>query len=149
MSEYRLHVKPFEALTPYELYAILRLRVDVFVVEQRCIYPELDGLDEGAVHVWLEKNGEVMAYLRVMDRGTESDEVSIGRVVSKNRGLGLGMRVLRAGIRAAKERFQAENVYLEAQTYAVPFYEKAGFEVHSEPFDMDGIEHVRMLLRLP
>ena len=141
-----LQIKRFDELTGEELYRILKLRVDVFVVEQACPYPELDGLDRGALHLWLEDEGEVLAYLRVLDRGAESDYVSIGRVVARERRKGLGTRILRAGIRAARERFGAEAIYLEAQTYAVGLYEKQGFRIISEEFLLDGIPHVKMLL---
>ena len=141
-----LQIKRFDELTGEELYRILKLRVDVFVVEQACPYPELDGLDRGALHLWLEDEGEVLAYLRVLDRGAESDYVSIGRVVARERRKGLGTRILREGIRAARERFGAEAIYLEAQTYAVGLYEKQGFRIISEEFLLDGIPHVKMLL---
>ena len=141
-----LQIKLFGELTVEELYRILKLRVDVFVVEQACHYPELDGLDQDALHLWLEDEGEVLAYLRVLDRGAESDYVSIGRVVARERRKGLGTRILRAGIRAARERFGAEAIYLEAQTYAVGLYEKQGFRIISEEFLLDGIPHVKMLL---
>ncbi|MBQ4505817.1 MAG: GNAT family N-acetyltransferase [Firmicutes bacterium] len=140
-----LNIKRYGELTRDELYAIVKLRIDVFVVEQSCPYPELDGLDQDAVHVWIEDGGEIQAYLRVMDRGAESEHVSIGRVVATKRRSGLGTRVLKEGIRAAKQYFGADSVYLEAQTYAREFYEKQGFEQISEPFMLDGIEHIKML----
>ena len=139
-------VKRFHELTVDELYDLLKLRTDVFVVEQKCPYPELDGLDRGAVHVWLSDEGGVAACLRVMDRGAESQYVSIGRVVAARRRQGLGTRVLREGIRAAREYFGAEHIYLEAQTYALGLYEKQGFRAISEEFLLDGIPHVKMLL---
>jgi ElaA protein len=143
-----LQIKRFDELTAAELYEILKLRVDVFVVEQACPYPELDGLDKKALHLWLEDEDGVHAYLRVMDRGAESQYVSIGRVVARERRRGLGTRILKEGIRAARERLGAEAVYLEAQTYAVGLYEKQGFRPISEEFLLDGIPHMKMLLEL-
>ena len=140
-----LHVKRFSELTTEELYAILQLRVDVFVVEQNCPYRELDGLDQVALHVWLEEDGALQAYLRMMDRGAESEKVSIGRVIAVKRRCGLGSRILEAGIRCAEEEFSAEEIYLEAQTYAKELYEKQGFRVISGEFLLDGIPHVKML----
>ena len=140
------HVKHFHELTVDELYDLLKLRTDVFVVEQKCPYPELDGLDREALHVWLSDEGGIAACLRVMDRGAESEYVSIGRVVAARRRQGLGTRVLREGIRAARECFGAEHIYLEAQTYAQGLYEKQGFRAISEEFLLDGIPHVKMLL---
>ena len=141
-----LQIKRFDELTAAELYRLLKLRVDVFVVEQNCPYPELDDLDQGALHLWLEDETGILAYLRVLDRGAESEYVSIGRVVARERRRGLGTRILRAGLRAARERFGAEAVYLEAQTYAVGLYEKQGFRIISDEFLLDGIPHVKMLL---
>ena len=136
-------VKRFRELTADELYRILKLRAEV--VEQSCPYLDPDGLDPGALHVWLEDEQGIAAYLRVMDRGAESGFVSIGRVVSARRRCGLGTRVLQLGIRAAEEEFGAEAIYLEAQTYARGLYEKQGFRQISEEFLLDGIPHIKML----
>ena len=141
-----LCVKRFSELTTEELYRLLRLRVCVFVVEQNCPYMELDDLDQNALHVWLEEDGGIKAYLRVLDRGAESEFVSIGRVLATQRGAGLGTEVLMAGIRAARERFGARQIYLEAQSYVKSLYEKQGFRQISEEFLLDGIPHLKMLL---
>lgn len=141
-----VYIKQFDELRPAELYAILKLRPEVFMLEQRCRYPELDGCDAGALHVWLADGSGIAAYLRILDRGVRSAYVTIGRVVSARRGLGLGERVMREGIRAAREILGADAIYLEAQAYAQGFYEKLGFRRISEPFDEDGIPHVQMLL---
>ncbi len=143
-----LFVKSFEELSTRELYDLLRLRVDVFVVEQRCPYPELDGRDQAALHVWLQDETGIQAYLRIMDRGVNSEHVSIGRVIAVKRRQGLGSRILAEGVRLARERFGAEQIYLEAQVYAKSLYEKQGFLAISEPFPEDGIPHVKMLLDL-
>ena len=140
-----LFVKRFEELTTDQLYRILQLRVAVFVVEQNCPYMELDGLDQAAIHLWLEEDGRVMACARVMDRGVESEYVSIGRVVTAERRSGLGSRILAESIRAAKEYFSAGELYLEAQEYAILFYARQGFAVASEVFPIDGIPHVKMI----
>ena len=143
-----LCVKRFSELTKEELYAILKLRVSVFVVEQSCPYMELDDRDQAAIHVFLREKGEIQAYLRVMDRGVSSEQVSIGRVIAVKRRCGLGTEVLRAGIRTAAEEFKADSIYLEAQTYARSLYEKQGFRQISEEFLEDGIPHIQMLLEL-
>lgn len=140
-----LYRKRFGELTAEELYRILKLRVSVFVVEQSCPYMELDDLDQEAVHVWLEDEDGIEAYLRVMGRGAESEYVSIGRVIAAKRRRGLGSRILAEGIRAAKDFFGEERLYLEAQTYARAFYEKQGFRRISEECILDGIPHIRML----
>lgn len=141
-----LKVKTFAQLSNTELYAILKLRVDVFVVEQACPYPEIDGRDEDSLHVWLEEDGEILAYLRVLDRGVESEYVSIGRVIAARRRQGLGSEIMKAGIRVAQEHFHAEAIYLEGQVYAQGFYENLGFRQISEPYLEDNIPHIKMML---
>lgn len=140
-----LKVKTFAQLSNTELYAILKLRVDVFVVEQACPYPEVDGRDEDSLHVWLEEDGEILAYLRVLDRGVESEYVSIGRVIAARRCQGLGSEIMKAGIHVAQEHFHAEAIYLEGQVYAQGFYESLGFRQISEPYLEDNIPHIKML----
>jgi ElaA protein len=143
-----VQVKRFEQLSTKELYDILKLRVDVFVVEQKCPYEEVDGKDLQAWHVWLQDEDGIEAYLRVLDPGVVFPEAAIGRVIARKRGQQLGARVLAAGIRTARERLHASAVRIEAQVYAKGFYEKAGFQAVSEPFLEDGIPHVQMLLKL-
>ena len=141
-----LRVKHFYELTRDELYAILKLRVSVFVVEQQCPYQEADNLDQDAVHVWFEDEDGIEAYLRILDRGVENENVAIGRVIAVKRRCGLGSRILEEGIRAAKEMLGADKIYVEAQSYAREFYEKQGFRQISDEFLLDGIPHVRMIL---
>ena len=138
--------KRFEDLTLNDLYALLRLRAAVFVVEQKCPYQDLDDRDQKAIHLWLQDGEKMAAYLRIMDRGIESMDVSIGRVISARRHMGIGSRLLREGIRTAKECFGAERIYLEAQTCARQFYERQGFQALPGEFLMDSIPHVRMIL---
>ena len=146
MNKVHTVVKRFDELTTEELYTLLRLRVSVFVVEQNCPYMELDNHDQKALHVWLEQDGEIKAYLRVLARGVESEYVSLGRVVAAERRKGFGSLVLAEGIRVAREYFNADRIYLEAQTYAKGLYEKQGFQPVSEEFLLDGIPHIKMLL---
>ena len=143
-----LAVKRFEELTNNELYDILKLRVNTFVVEQHCPYPELDDKDQDALHVFLRDEDGIQAYLRVMDKGVSSEQVSIGRVVAVTRRKGYGSRVLEEGMSVAAEYFQADKIYLEAQTYARGLYEKHGFRQISDVFLEDGIPHIKMLAEL-
>lgn len=143
-----LMVKRFDELSARELYTILKLRVDVFVVEQECIYPELDNKDLRAHHVWLEENGEILAYLRVLEPGVSYAEASIGRVVAVRRRCGLGSRIVAEGIKVVKERLGVDAIRIEAQTYARGLYEKLGFRQMSEEFLEDGIAHIEMLLEM-
>lgn len=144
-----LFVKSFDQLSVEELYDILRLRVAVFVVEQRCSYQELDGLDQEALHVYWKEGEEIQAYLRVMDRGPGRPYVSLGRVLTVPRRQGWGRKILAQGIRVAREAFHGETLYLEAQVYAKGLYEAQGFRAISEEFLEDGIPHVKMLLEGP
>ena len=142
------HVKKFQELTPDELYGIMKLRVDVFVCEQKCLAPELDGKDPEAVHVWFSDDDGVQAYLRVLAPGAEHDEYpAIGRVLTskKMRGTGLGGKLLSEGIRVTKEIYGDVPIYLEAQVYAAGYYAKQGFQIVSEEFILDGIPHYKMV----
>jgi ElaA protein len=103
-------VKKFDELTVNELYEIIKLRAAVFVVEQNCAYQDLDDVDQEAYHVYLQEKGEIVAYLRVVDKGKRLDEVSIGRVISLKRRQGLGTKLMQAGIQVAKEKFGARII---------------------------------------
>jgi len=143
-----LTVKRFDELDIYELYEILELRVDVFVVEQNCPYPELDEKDKSAWHVYFREDGKITAYLRVLDPGVSFDTAAIGRVISTRRRCGLGTKLMREGIRVAREHMTTAAVKIEAQTYARSFYEQLGFVQTSEEFLEDGIPHIEMTLEL-
>ena len=110
-----LIVKKFESLTTLELYEILQLRVDVFVVEQSCPYREIDGIDIDAYHVFLRDEEGIQAYLRVIPEGIVNAKVTIGRVIARQKRCGLGSKILAAGIEAAKGYLNADSIFLEAQ----------------------------------
>ena len=139
-----LHRKAFSELTTDELYELLRIRSDVFVVEQNCVYQDLDNDDQKSVHLWLTKSDKVVALCRVCPAGTHMQEVSVGRVISVERGKGYGKRMMLEGMMAARECFGAKRIDIEAQEYAKGFYEQVGFRQSSEPFILDGIPHIRM-----
>lgn len=141
-----LFVKRFKELSVEELYKILQVRVEVFVIEQNCIYQEIDDKDQYSYHVFLKDDEGIKAYLRVIDKGVSFEEVSIGRVLTLERGCGLGNRIIFEGIKVAKERMNADRIIIEAQTYAKEFYEKVGFKQVSEEFLEDGIPHIQMIL---
>lgn len=141
----KLRIKPWDELTAEELYGLLQLRSAVFVVEQQCIYQDIDGKDRRAIHVWAEDEAGVAGCLRVLPAGMQGETAAVGRVVTRDRGTGLGRMLMEAGIRAAEERLDADVICLEAQTYARGFYEKLGFQAISEPFLEDGIPHVKMM----
>ena len=141
------YCKRFDELTAEELYEILRLRVDVFVVEQNCPYPELDGADKEAVHLFALEGERSAACLRLFWKDDEPGVIWLGRVVAARRGMGLGGELLRRGIDTAFDTLGAREIYIEAQDYARGFYAREGFIVCSESFLEDGIPHVQMRLR--
>ena len=141
-----LHRKAFHELTTDELYELLRIRSEVFVVEQDCVYQDLDGDDQASVHLWLTEGGKVVALCRVCPAGTHMAEVSIGRVITTVWGKGYGKRMMLEGIAVARECFCAKRIDIEAQEYARGFYEQVGFRQSSDPFILDGIPHIRMTL---
>ncbi|MBE6894367.1 MAG: GNAT family N-acetyltransferase [Ruminococcaceae bacterium] len=140
-------VKNFEQLTTEEIYELLKLRCAVFVVEQNCAYQDVDGKDKEAIHVFAKaEDGSIKACLRFFEK--DADRVHMGRVITAERGTGLGAKLMKAGIEAVKEKTDKKHIYLEAQSYAVGFYEKAGFTVIGEEFDEDGIPHKPMMCTL-
>lgn len=139
-----LHKKLFSELTTAELYELLRIRSEVFVVEQDCVYQDLDNDDQSAVHLWMTDGDKIVALCRVCPAGTHMTEVSIGRVITTERGKGYGKQMMLAGIEAAREHFGATRIEIEAQEYAKGFYEQVGFRQTSEPFILDGIPHIKM-----
>lgn len=141
-----LHIKKYNELTLDELYEILKLRVDVFVVEQECPYHEIDDKDKGAYHLFLKDEDGIQAYLRVLDKGVSFEEASVGRVIAIKRHCGLATKILSEGIKVAVEKFNADKIKIEAQTYARGLYEKQGFKQSSEEFLEDGIPHIYMTL---
>lgn len=143
-----LKVKFFDELTTAEMYEILRARAAVFVVEQNCPYQDLDGKDYDSLHVFYESGGRVAACMRAYLKDGEEGTVQIGRVLTVERGKGLGGKLLREGIKAVREKFGASKIYIEAQCHAAGFYAREGFRVISEEFLEDGIPHVAMELEL-
>ena len=139
-------VKHWDELTRDELYDLLAVRTAVFVVEQRCPYQEADGLDRRSWHVFArDGGGTIQACLRILE--PENGTTQIGRVLTVNRGTGLGRALMERSIRAAWEKTDARRIRLEAQSYAQGFYEKLGFRRTEAPeFLEDGIPHVEMVL---
>ena len=129
-----LKIKAFEELSLHELYEIMRVRCAVFVVEQECVYQDIDGIDERAVHVFYEHENSIYGYLRLFYKDDDHRTVQIGRVLSTEQ-----------GVQYAIETMKAETLYLEAQTYAIGFYQREGFEIVSDEFLEDGIPHVKMI----
>lgn len=143
------HVAAFQELSPDELYALLALRSEVFVVEQTCVYQDPDGLDAGAWHLWGTREGdaEPLAYARIIPAGGRYAEVSIGRVVTAPavRREGLGKELMAEALRVAERLYGPVPIKLGAQLYLQGFYEGFGFVRQGDVYDEDGIPHIYML----
>lgn len=116
--------KTFHELTTRELYEILKARAEIFVVEQNCVYQDPDNKDYERLHVFYEEDGKVTAYLRAFYR--DDRIVQIGRVLTLQHGTGLGGKLLKEGIAIIKEKMNPKQLYLEAQCYAIGYYEREG-----------------------
>ena len=141
-------LKSFSQLSADELFAIYKLRVAVFVVEQKCAYQEVDEVDKASYHLWYEDEDGIEAYLRIIPAGVTRKEVSLGRVIAVKRRCGLGTKIVSDAISFAKNELKAKEIVIEAQTYVKSLYEQLGFRVESEEFFEDGIPHVQMHLML-
>ena len=141
-------VKKFNELTIDELYDILRVRTDVFVVEQECPYPEVDGKDQHSIHVMLYDNDDLKAYCRVIEPGIQFDQAAIGRVLTTERGKGYSTPLIEKAIEIARDDYKSEKAIIEAQVYAMKMYEKFGWYATGEEFLEDGIPHIQMTLDL-
>ncbi len=141
---------PFEQLSNHELYELLQLRVDVFVVEQTCPYPELDGKDRmmGVQHLLGYQNDELVACARLIPQGISFPSASIGRVATKQsaRGGGLGHKLLQQAVHECDRLWPKESIEIGAQEHLAPFYAQHGFVQTSEMYLEDDIPHVDMKL---
>jgi ElaA protein len=148
-SDCQLHIKTFDQLTTSELYELLRIRSEVFVVEQDCVYQDVDNNDQTAIHIWLTKGGKTVAMCRICPEGTKMPNTSIGRVITTERGKGYGMLIMKIAINTVMERIPAaDHIEIEAQLTKQKFYERLGFVATSEPFMMEGLMHLEMKLDL-
>ena len=138
----------FDDLSTSELYAALRLRQEIFVVEQNCVYLDADGLDQNAVHILCWKQGELMACLRALAPGVSYPQSSVGRIAVSPlaRGLKLGRELVERGITYNLETWPESDIRIGAQAYLEAFYSSLGFVVDGDLYMEDGIEHVHMNL---
>ena len=139
--------KTFQELTTKELYELLQLRSEVFVVEQDCVYQDLDGKDEKALHVIGKKDNKIVAYTRVFKPGDYFKEASIGRVLVKQneRQHKFGYAIMKASIEAIKSHYNQKTIRISAQTYLRKFYGNLEFKEVGEEYLEDGIPHVNMI----
>jgi len=140
--------KTFNQLTTSELYDILQLRSEVFVVEQDCVYQDIDGKDQKALHVLGYKNEKLIAYSRAFKPGDYFDNASIGRVVvsKKERQHEYGYDIMKASIKAIDNYFNETTIEISAQVYLNSFYKNLGFKTIGEEYLEDGIPHVKMII---
>jgi ElaA protein len=143
----------FDQLSPRQLYDLLKLRVDIFVVEQQCPYPELDDKDTqpGVVHLLAYRNNDIVAYARLLPKGLSYNEVSIGRVVVREteRCNQLGHQLMATALEQCQKFWPDESITIGAQAHLQRFYARYGFIPVSEPYLEDGIPHIDMRLSRP
>ncbi len=139
-------LKNFTELTAQEVYAILQVRAEVFVVEQNCPYLDADGNDDQALHLWAEQNGEIIAYCRLFGPGIKYKEPSIGRVLTKEsaRGTGAGKILMKLALEAIHTHFGTTECRISAQDYLLRFYEGFGFIATDHRYLEDDIPHTEM-----
>ncbi len=144
------HIKKFEQLSLDELYDILKMRSEIFVVEQECVYLDVDGKDKNVFHLFLKENKKILAYCRILPRGIAYEEASIGRViVNKNfRKEKLGETLMIKAISYLKDVLKEKEIKIQAQAYLRSFYKKFGFQEISEEYLEDGIPHIDMKMKL-
>ena len=144
-------IKKFSELSTEEIYNILKLRSEVFVVEQNCVYQDIDEKDQKAIHLFIEKKSEIIAYTRIFKKGDYYEEnPSIGRVVvsKKERGKNLGKEIMKKSIYYVKENMDEKKIELSAQKYLDKFYKELQFYSEGEDYLEDGIPHQRMFYDL-
>ena len=144
-------IKKFSELSTEEIYNILKLRSEVFVVEQNCVYQDIDEKDKKATHLFLEKNNEIIAYTRIFKKGDYYEEnPSIGRVVvsKKERGKNLGKEIMLNSIEFIKKESEGRKIELSAQKYLDKFYRDLDFYSEGEDYLEDGTPHQRMFYNL-
>ena len=140
-------VKTFSELNTNELYDILQLRSEVFVVEQDCVYQDIDGKDQKALHIIGKKEGKIIAYTRCFDAGDYFEKASIGRVVvdTSQRKYKYGHDIMKASIEAIKNKYQTNTIKVSAQVYLTKFYNSHDFYQVGEGYLEDGIPHISMV----
>ncbi|MFD1602873.1 GNAT family N-acetyltransferase [Flavobacterium artemisiae] len=140
-------IKSFDELTNHEMYDMLRLRSEVFVVEQNCPYLDLDNKDQKSFHLLYYVDNQFAGCTRLLPKGVSYQEISIGRVVitPSHRGLGLGVKLMEASISGCEEKFGKGSIRIGAQYHLSKFYQSLGFVEQGEVYDEDGIPHIEML----
>lgn len=143
----QFHLKYFDNLSPQELYSILQLRNEVFVVEQNCVFQDADDKDQKCYHLMGTRNGSLLAYTRIVPPGWIYEQASIGRVVTspKARRENLGKELMKRSIESVYDLFGKVDIKIGAQKYLKRFYESFDFKQVSDVYLEDGIEHIYMI----
>lgn len=146
MKEITWKIKSFEELSAKELYTLLKVRQEVFIVEQTCYYLDADGFDDKALHLWAELKGEIVAYCRIFPPGVKYRETSIGRVLShpKYRNLKLGKILMRIALETIETQYRTKECRISAQDYLLEFYKNFGFKDTGKKYLEDDIPHTEM-----
>lgn len=139
----------YQQLSKEKLYQIIRLRLEVFVLEQNCIYQDLDNKDQKAIHLVGEEEGKVIAYTRLFKKGDYFENASIGRVIVKkeSRKKDYGKIIMQKSIEELKNEYNEENIEISAQKYLIKFYDDLGFKKIGEEYLEDNIPHIKMVLK--
>lgn len=142
-------IKKFNELNVEDLYKILALRNEVFIVEQECPYLDCDDKDFNSYHLFAEENGEVVAYLRILEKGVSYDEISIGRVAVKQsyRGKGIAREMMLKAIDFVESNLSEDTIKIQAQAYLLNFYGSLRFKAVSKEYLEDNIPHIDMLYK--
>jgi ElaA protein len=153
MKNIKWIIKKYNELTLNELYEILQIRLDVFVIEQTCFYQDIDGVDDKSFHLMgldIETN-KIVAYSRIVNPGISYKEPSIGRVITvkSHRKLGLGRELMLEATEFTENEYKGQGIRISGQKYLEEFYNDLGFKTVSDIYLEDGIEHVEMFKKAP
>ena len=139
------HAKTFSELSASEIYEILKARMEVFLLEQKIVCLDIDGVDYDALHIFLEEDGRVEAYLRAF---LVDDAVKIGRVLTRQHGKGFGRKLMEIALPEIEKHFGCDRIILHSQKHAEGFYSKFGFETVSDEYLEEGVAHITMKLEI-
>lgn len=141
-----IHATDMQEISVSNLYQILKLRQDIFIIEQDCIYDDIDNIDPDSEHIFLKNNDQILAYSRIVPAGKKFACPSIGRIVVNKtyRGKGYGKEIIQRSLKILSER-NADTVLIEAQSHLQAFYKSLGFKKVSDIYSVDGISHIKMM----
>jgi len=144
-----IQIKQFKEIKADEMYEMLRIRNEVFVIEQKCIYQDCDGKDQKSYHLFCMDNERIVAYLRILEKGISYNEISIGRVLvdSKYRGKGLAREIMSKAIDFIEKHLNEKEIRISAQEYLVNLYKDFGFVIASDEYLEDDIPHIEMIYK--